>query len=322
MSEQIKAGRDKKVWRRSSYWPQLLLMIAIILYGVVIEWWFGWGKVGQAWAHVPVKYLIMALLLMFLTYLIRGWRIYNFFLPITHDGLMTCCRIMLIHNLLNNLLPLRSGEVSFPFLMQRYFAVSLSYATAGLLLLRLLDLQVLLGLGYLTLLLLWKTSSFALWGILILWFVSPLILLALAPWLQRYTKALHHESRLKRLLEQVLRAMPLNFGTLFRSWLFTLICWVSKIIVFAIVLGWFIPLQWWGAVGVSIGGELSSVLPIHAPAGLGTYEASMLVTGKLFNIAETKALLFAAIQLHLLMLTSTLLGAVIALFIPAHPSKK
>ena len=116
--------------------------------------------------------------------------------------------------------------------------------------------------------------------------------------------------------------MPLNFGTLFRSWLFTLICWVSKIIVFAIVLGWFIPLQWWGAVGVSIGGELSSVLPIHAPAGLGTYEASMLVTGKLFNIAETKALLFAAIQLHLLMLTSTLLGAVIALFIPAHPSKK
>ncbi len=88
--------------------------------------------------------------------------------------------------------------------------------------------------------------------------------------------------------------------------------------VFAAVLGWFIPLQWWEAVGVSIGGELSSVLPIHAPAGLGTYEAAILATGKLFNLSEAKALLFAAVQLHLLIIISTLFGGLIALFIPAH----
>lgn len=318
MSEQRDPNINNQVGRRPKYLPQLLLMIAIVLYGTVIEWWFGWLQVFQAWAHVPIQYLIMALILMQMTYLIRGWRIYDFFLPITRGQGMTCCRIMLIHNLLNNLLPFRSGEISFPILMRRYFTVSLSYATAGLLLLRILDLQVLLGLGFFALLLLKHSNNVWLWGGMVLWFTSPLIILLFTPWLKRYSEKLNTQGRLKNLLEQVLLAMPLHLNSLLRSWLFTLICWGSKIMVFAAVLGWFIPLQWWEAVGVSIGGELSSVLPIHAPAGLGTYEAAILATGKLFNLSEAKALLFAAVQLHLLILISTLFGGLIALFIPAH----
>ncbi|WP_445114638.1 lysylphosphatidylglycerol synthase domain-containing protein [Acinetobacter sp. WZC-1] len=302
--------------QRSGHLAQWLLLFAIILYGIVIEWLFGWKHVLSTWQNIPLWYPVVALMLMFLTYVIRGWRIYDFFLPVTRGGLVTCCKIMLSHNLLNNLLPMRTGEISFPLLMRRYFGTGLGYATAGLLLLRILDLQVLLGLGYLALLLVWHSTSLWLWGLLILWFIAPLLLLWLAPWLESYAKSLKH-GRIRWLLEQLVMAMPAHAGSLARSWLLTWICWVSKIMVFAVVLGWFMPLAWWNAVGVSIGGELSSVLPVHAPAGLGTYEASMLAAGKLLGM-QVKGLLFAGIQLHLLMLVSTLFGGVVALLIPAR----
>ncbi|MFW1802285.1 lysylphosphatidylglycerol synthase domain-containing protein [Acinetobacter nematophilus] len=318
MSEQIDRNSNHQLGSRRKYIPQVLLSIAIILYVVAIEWWFGWLQIFKAWKHVPILYLIVSLILMQMTYLIRGWRIHDFFLPITRGQGMTCCRIMLIHNLLNNLLPFRSGEISFPLLMRRHFTLSLSYATAGLLLLRILDLQVLLGLGFLILLLLEHSNNLGLWGLMLLWLISPLILLFFTPWLKRFSEQLSTQGRLKNLLEHVLLAMPLHFKSLLRSWLFTLICWLSKIMVFAVVLDWFISLHWWETAAVSIGGELSSVLPIHAPAGLGTYEVAILATGKLLNLSETKALFFAAVQLHLLILISTLFGGLIALCLPAQ----
>ena len=60
-----------------------------------------------------------------------------------------------------------------------------------------------------------------------------------------------------------------------------------------------------------LGGELSSVIPIHTPGGLGTYEASMLGTARLLGITGGWVL-FAAVQLHLMILLSTLLGGVAA----------
>lgn len=306
---------------RSSRLAHVLLLLAIVAYAVVVEWLFGWQKMLAAWQHIPYWYPVVALVLMFFTYVIRGWRIYDFFLPMTRGGLLTCCKIMLSHNLLNNLLPMRSGEASFPLLMRSHFSASLSYSTAGLLLLRLLDLQVLLCIGFLTVLGFKHSLTLFWWGVFGLLVVSPLLLLPLTPLLARLAQRIH-QPKVSHMLQQVVAAMPSHLPALLRSWLLTWVCWVLKIMVFALVLRWFATVDWWSAIGVCIGGELSSVLPIHAPAGLGTYEASMLAAGKLMGI-EGAWILFAGVQLHVLMIISTLLGGLVALFIPGvhrvHP---
>ena len=302
---------------RSSFMAHALLLLAVVAYAAVIQWLFGWQKMLLAWQHIPGWYPAAALLLMFFTYVIRGWRIYDFFLPLTRGGLLVCCKIMLSHNLLNNLLPMRTGEASFPLLMRSHFSASLSYSTAGLLLLRLLDLQVLLCIGFLTVLGFKHSLTPFWWLVFALLVVSPLLLLPLTPLLTRLAQHIH-QPKIRHILQQVVAAMPPHLPALLRSWLLTWICWGLKIVVFALVLRWFASVDWWHAIGVCIGGELSSVLPIHAPAGLGTYEASMLAAGKLMGLVqgEGRWILFAGVQLHVLMIISTLIGGLVAFFIP------
>ena len=65
-----------------------------------------------------------------------------------------------------------------------------------------------------------------------------------------------------------------------------------------------------GTLGV-IGGDLSTVLPVHAPGGFGTYEAgelALLAPGA----TPSGALLAAAVNLHLLVLTTALLAGAVA----------
>lgn len=289
----------------------LLLALAIVAYVAFIQWFFGWQKVWAAWRDIPLWKPACAIVLMFFTYVVRGWRTYDFFLPLTRGRLLTCCKIMLSHNLLNTLLPARAGEASFPLLMRTYFGTSIAYTTSGLLLLRLLDLQVLLCILALALMAYHGLPHWMWWWLPPL-VLSPLLLLPLAPWLKRQLPRVR-SPKLHHLLQQLITALPAHRYELFRSWLQTWICWGSKIVVFAIVFRWFAEIDFWGATGAVIGGELSSVLPIHAPGGLGTYEAGIVAAAKLMGIHGK--LLFASVQLHLLMLVSTLIGGAIALLI-------
>lgn len=291
---------------------QLLLAIAVVIYALVIEYFFGWHKVLMAWQDLPFWYPLSAIVLMFFTYVIRGWRIYDFFQPMTQGGLLACCKIMLSHNLLNNLLPMRSGEVSFPLLMRQYFGANIAYTSAGLVLLRLLDLQVLLCIGCLAFMAYSQIPAW-LWSAFPILVLAPLLLLPTTPML-RWLLSKIKQPKLHHILQQLILAMPPHFKALFRSWILTWICWGVKIVVFALVLRWFADTDWWRAIGVCIGGELSSVLPIHAPAGLGTYEASMLAAGRVMGI-QGNWILFAGVQLHILMIVSTLIGGLVALML-------
>jgi hypothetical protein len=73
--------------------------------------------------------------------------------------------------------------------------------------------------------------------------------------------------------------------------------------------------------GAALGGELSSVLPVHAPAGIGTYPAGIVAGAAAFGAdggKESLALLArAAINAHLLTAVAALVGLAFALLIPA-----
>jgi uncharacterized membrane protein YbhN (UPF0104 family) len=65
-----------------------------------------------------------------------------------------------------------------------------------------------------------------------------------------------------------------------------------------------------GTLG-AIGGDLSTVLPVHAPGGFGTYEAgvmALLAPGA----TPSGVLLAGAVNLHLLVLTTALLAGAAA----------
>ncbi len=68
--------------------------------------------------------------------------------------------MVLLHNLFNNLLPMRAGELSLPLLMKRYFGVRRAETVGALLWFRFLDLLTLSLIGVAALLL-WLDTAFA-----------------------------------------------------------------------------------------------------------------------------------------------------------------
>src|SRR5215472_6414672 len=123
-------------------WGRLQLSILVLLVLVAaVQYEFGWAAVLAPWQQLPLKGITVAVLLVFLSYVVRTLRLVAFFSVELRGQFPAALRVNLIHNLWNNLMP-TLGELSFPILMQRYFVISLARSLPALLWFRLLDLYV------------------------------------------------------------------------------------------------------------------------------------------------------------------------------------
>ena len=299
--------------------PQTLLKTAIglaLLVGliVLVERVIGWAALLAPWRTLPAIPLAAAIILVFFTYALRALRVHDYFRDDTRGRFATVLRLSLQHNLLNNLLPARSGELSFPLLMSHHFTIPPLRSVPALLWFRLLDLHTLLAFGLLV------TGDALLgpgwaWALTLAWMLLPWLgFHMIAPRLARWQPP---QGRLGVLLHQAAQALPLNAPLFWRSWLWTLLSWGIKLAVFAWILGLFASMDAVAAwVGV-IAGDLTSVLPVHGVAGAGTFEAGVVAALLPFGV-DAKTALQAAVNLHLFILGSTLLAGLLSLALPTR----
>ncbi len=287
----------------------------ILLYAAFIQWVWGWQSIVSLWSGAGWSTALVALAALLGTYVLRTWRIYDYFPTETGGHFGPLLRLVQVHNLLNVMLPFRTGEASFPLLMKREFGLSIARATSALLVMRLFDLHALLAAAGTGLALeIGAAWAWALW-------LAFLILPATAFALRRHAfrlaaKVLPNKAR--SLLEEVEAGLPSDTGAFVRAWGATLVNWFTKIAVLAWVLSLLGGLTVAAGFGGALGGELSSVLPVHAPAGVGTYPAGITAGAIAFGAdSERQALLSlgqAAVNTHLLVIVSSLVGTALSLF--------
>jgi uncharacterized membrane protein YbhN (UPF0104 family) len=283
----------------------------LVALAVLIQVSVGWRALLAPWREIPAGNLLAASVLVVGSYALRSVRIHQYFQPATRGGFLRVFRVMLLHNLFNNVLPARSGEASFPILMKRTFGVPLTHSLPALVYLRFLDLHFVLVLGAGTLL-----ASRGAGGMLVL------AALATLPWLvflgqSRLGRRLAEpRGRLGRTLAAGLSGLPGSPRLFWVIWGWTALNWTAKLLVFAWVLQAFLPMPFATALVGSVTGELSSILPIHGLAGAGTYEGGILVGLVPLGIG-TESALGAAVNLHLFVLGVSVLSALLALLLPA-----
>jgi uncharacterized membrane protein YbhN (UPF0104 family) len=284
------------------------LWLLFFAFVIGVEKYWGWERIFAPWKNLSNTSILIAILLFLLSYQIRTWRLYDYFLPETKGNWTATLRLILLHNILNNLLPARSGEVSFPVLMKRYFSVEYIHSIPALLWFRLLDLHTLLSLGFITWAITWIINhSFAYLPLLILWLLLPLIFYYLQ---QSIRQKISHSFLIK-----VLDGLPQNAPKFWRNWFLTWLNWGIKLIVLAWLLAQFLNIDPPYLLSSVITGELSSVLPFHAPGGVGTYEAGMIAPLLMVTDADTAAK--AAINVHLFILFSSIMGGLIGWLLPS-----
>lgn len=300
-----------------SYGKLIVSWLILIVFVVGVEYWIGWQTVLQPWAAFSWTQGIVALMLLVLSYALRAWRMYDYFPQFLTGQWLQTWRLMLIHNVLNNLLPARTGEISFPVLMKRYFGVSYAYSLSALVWFRVLDLHAVLTFAIYPLLVVTPLKRLAI-PIALVWMALPIVVYLLRDRIEGLFAG--KDGKFSALAQQAMYGLPDSWGAFWRSWGMTWANWLVKLITLAWLLGQFLPNVSWNMLlaGV-VGGELTSVLPIHAPGGFGTYESGMVAA--LLPVSSMQAATVAAVNVHLFILGASLLGGVLGWLIPINPPK-
>lgn len=295
----------------------LIALAAILAYAVFVHYIWGWSTIFAEWHAVGYGTVALAIGLLVSTYFVRAWRLYDYFPRQTGGRFIELFHLAQVHNLLNIMLPFRSGETSFPLLMRTEFGVPLLHGTSALLVMRFLDLHALLAAGGLGLVLeaenkLWPALSW------LAFLLAPIpAYLVKGPFLRLLKPKL--KGKLGRILEGIEDGLPATLGGLLRAWVVTVINWGVKVMVFAWALGLMGVEPLAASFGGALGGELSSVLPFHAPAGVGTYPAGIvagaLALGAPAGKAAVELLGKAAVNMHLIIMLAALIGAAVSLML-------
>lgn len=295
----------------------LLLRIALpvtilIAFALATEWLVGWQSLLYPWLFLdaPAR-LVLCAVLVVATYVVRAVRIHRYFgIP---GGFGRCLRLLLQHNALVTLLPLRTGEIAFPALMSSYFGVPVQRSVPGLLWLRALDLYVLVGIAVVLVAPIAASTAAAL---ALAWIASPIVAFVYRRRLARRVVPAAGGGRVVNLLASLVAAVPDSGRELLENIALTLLNWTIKLAVFAWVILEFSTASYRASLAGAIGGEAVAVLPIQGFAGFGTYEAGVVAAMHPYGVSVSTALTGAA-NLHLLSLGVSVSAALLSLLIPA-----
>ncbi|MEI2297561.1 lysylphosphatidylglycerol synthase domain-containing protein [Ensifer sp. MJa1] len=294
----------------------LLSASAIFAYAAFVEWFWGWSTLLRQWSEIGFGIAFLALALLVATYFIRCYRIYDYFPRETAGQFLPLFRVTQVHNLLNIMLPFRAGETSFPLLMRSEFSVPLARGTAALLVMRLLDLHALLVVAAVGLVI--GRGSIALWTLWFAAFVSPLLFFLLKGRAIALARRLLPTS-LDAIVDELEAGLPVDVIAFLRAWGMTILNWAVKVIVLAWVLAFMGVAPLSACFGGALGGELSSVLPMHAPAGVGTYPAAIAAGAVSFGASAGREgleqLAAAGVNAHLLIIVSAVAGTLLSMAI-------
>lgn len=313
------SGRSWVIRNRMS----LVTVACLIAYAGFVEWGWGWGTLLGQWARIGAGPVLAALALLTSTYFVRCYRIYDYFPRETAGRFLQLFRVTQVHNLLNIMLPFRAGETSFPILMRSEFAVPIARGASALLVMRLLDLHALFAAAGVGLVIAAGNAVWA-WIAWTLFLVSPLAFFAIKGPLIAFARK-RVPPKFEGLVNEIAAGMPVGHGAFARAWAMTVVNWTVKVLVlaWALALMGVSPLS--ASFGGALGGELSSVLPLHAPGGVGTYPAGITAGAIAFGAAADRtalgALAQASINAHLMIVVSALAGTALALVLSRRPAQ-
>ncbi|MBE9570563.1 MAG: flippase-like domain-containing protein [Proteobacteria bacterium] len=272
---------------------QLLIIPASIAVVGVLIWWLNPVSLVKSAKALSCFHVGGVLGLLGIMQALRAWR---FRISLYRGGspsLLKLSAVVCIHEFLNHILPARTGELSYPYLLHRYCSRSVHQGTASLILIRIHEIIVLCFLVTAALLLILKNRgtdvSLLLTMAILLVLVSVLswrllpgllsfVRLGFKRFLRRKTSgdfSARWIIRLTEFFEQLSTELEKPRGILHHLGLSTLtvIIWLALFALFWLVLdGVGLHMSYADAVAGSCLANLTQLLPINTLGSVGTLE--------------------------------------------------
>ena len=260
----------------------MVTLLVSILGILLITFLVPFGEIAKAVKEISFKTLLVALILYTLSYIFRTlrWKYYYKKAPLGELFLLTS-----VNTFLNNLLPARTGELSI-FVFLKKYDKSVKETVKNFLKVRIFD-----AISVLTFLL------FSLLALKIGLLPALVVSLLLYPTL---------------VVLGNLKPIPEKFRVKFEPYplILSLSAMGSKLLAVYLVVK-VVNIDFYRFTIGFLGGEVSTILPIHSFAGVGTYETSFSLSLKFFIGENFKEGFKIAFLSHsFLLFSSTLLGII------------
>lgn len=275
-----------------------------------------WQALGTVLARVSPVEFGAAVVAFVASYLLRAARVHDEFAADTGARFSSVLRLTLLHNASVNVLPFRSGEATFPLLLNRWFGVATTRAVVALLWLRIQDAFVVLALAAFV----WPSLS--LW--LRLAWIGGVVLAAWAipAWAGRHPEIEARSGRFAQTVHRLREALAESTRRSLRGWMWTIANWSIKLLAQALLVAALLGAPVLTGLSGALGVELAAILPIQGVAGFGTYEAGGAALLAAHGVPFASGL-DAALALHLFVIALALAAGGLALaFLPgAQPDQ-
>lgn len=267
--------------------------------GLLAQW-------QQSFQRVPLLWWGVMVAGMMLSYGLRAWRIRGEFCDVPGMRGWLALRIVLTHTALVNVLPMRSGELGFPWLMHRTLNVGWLDASASLLWLRLQDAMVLAVLAV------WAWPGLALPARAAMTLALGLAAWAGVRWVRRHGL---DGTGSAGLLKRLTQALTRRGHRLWQGWAITLINWSLKLSLQAWLLAQWVEHNWAVGWAGALGAELSALLPVQGLGGVGGFEVGSAAAMHWHGVPWIDGLQ-AALTLHLVLLSCSVGFGLLAWWLP------
>ena len=283
----------------------------------------GWFVSGARWQGVfttlerlSLVQLGIAVAAFAATYLLRAARVFDEFRAETGARFAAILRLTLIHNAMNNVVPFRGGEATFPVLLTRWFGISTTRAVVALLWLRIQDAFVVLGLAAFV----WPNLH---WGLRTLWMAAVFFAAWWIPaWAGKHPELESSAGKLRNTVHKIREALAESTRNPWRGWMWTISNWSLKLLAEAWLLASLLAAGFGTGMAGALGVELASILPIQGVAGFGTYEAGGAALTAAHGVTFADGL-NAALALHLFVIACALLAGGLAIaLLPTGTTKQ
>lgn len=242
--------------------------------------------------NIDPVYLVAGFGLYVLSYFLRALR---FHILLNREvGIKDLFNIVCIHNMVNSLLPARTGELSYIYLLKKRHTITTGAGAATLITARLFDMITILMLFFISTL--FVSTRFDMpaevrWMIIALMFMVVLVLIITISqghtFVMLLRKMVHHLGMDKiRILDYVFRKMDeatesfsdMHRSTFIWSALLSILIWIALYSMnYTLIIAMRIDMLYWTVLFASTFAIITTILPVQGIGGFGTMEGGWAI---------------------------------------------
>jgi len=348
MESNSKGRQGNKKRNKRQIFFRVLNIVIVVCFGAFLVYYLlkqvNIDDIRQALLGMYKPTLIGALAVLLLSNLFRAYR-KNILVGSDRIGMGDMFLVAMIRNAFNMVLPARTGELSYVYVLTRRFMFPLEISVSTLMVVLMFDLVIVFSLILISIIIVgintYAISSVSVIAVavvllaisfLILFYLSNIIDLVLIAYRKLLTRFKVSEAKLifriyKKLLDininlRLIKAKKIYWKVYLSSIATRVLKFTSYYLIIHAILypmGYnFSDLNYWVILLATVAAEISAVLPTHALAGFGTYEGAFALAFIILGFSQ-KISIIVGFSYHLVVLLFTVILGIVAMIIISMP---